>query len=122
VLEGRAIQDVWIVPNRTLRVQSKSHVRNRYGTTLRIYDPVGRSWKVYWNNPVNGSYNYLEGKVLDSEIVQLGSDANGNNIRWQFVGIMADSFHWIGEISSDDKVTWALQTEFFGKRKVLVNS
>ena len=39
VLEGRAIQDVWILPGVF------------YGTTLRIYDPGIDAWHILWSDP-----------------------------------------------------------------------
>ena len=37
-LQGRAIQDVWIVPAREGRAEGEGD--RMYGTTLRIYDPA----------------------------------------------------------------------------------
>ena len=37
-LEGRAVQDVWIMPARTNRNAGLSATNNMYGTTLRIWD------------------------------------------------------------------------------------
>jgi hypothetical protein len=42
VLEGRAIQDVWMIPrlqDRQPGIQPLPGAGNWYGTTLRIYDP-----------------------------------------------------------------------------------
>src|SRR5205809_8147501 len=39
-LEGRAVQDVWIVPPRGQRQGDAIALSNRYGTTLRVYDPA----------------------------------------------------------------------------------
>ena len=36
VLEGRAIQDVWIMPRRSDRTPSTDKANNMYGTTLRV--------------------------------------------------------------------------------------
>src|SRR5215510_13905903 len=52
VLEGRAVQDVWILrappPDRATD-QDKGF--NTYGTTLRIWDPLIEAWRVTWINP-----------------------------------------------------------------------
>src|SRR5208337_1967054 len=47
VLEGRAIQDVWISPPRNQR-KTISTTRNTYGTTLRVYDPNMAAWHILW--------------------------------------------------------------------------
>jgi len=40
VLDGRAIQDVWILPGLF------------YGTTLRVYDPGLDAWHILWHDPL----------------------------------------------------------------------
>ncbi|MEQ1585397.1 MAG: putative glycolipid-binding domain-containing protein [Cyclobacteriaceae bacterium] len=113
-LEGRAIQDLWIIPKRTLRSETISKTRNRYGTTLRIYNSSLGKWKIYWLNPVTGVSNELIASHIGNEIIQTGIDSSGNPMRWIFSNIKEDSFHWRGESSTDGGLTWKLNTEFFG--------
>ncbi len=118
VLEGRAIQDVWIVPSRELRHPDLPPNRgNRYGTTLRVYEPGTGLWHVTWVNPVRGVTNTLVGRKEGARIVQEGRDSEGGLIRWTFSDITADSFHWRGEGSKDGGKTWSLGTEFLGRRR-----
>src|SRR5688572_27767022 len=72
VLEGRAIQDLWIAPARPdrLRPDSQSPDGNRYGTTLRVYDPKIDAWRLTWWNPVTGVETRLIGRRVGSQIVQ----------------------------------------------------
>lgn len=116
VLEGRAIQDVWIVPKRERRTALTSRERNRYGTTLRIYDPASGEWRVSWFNPVSGAANQLTARRRGDDIVQEGALADGTRIRWAFTEITARAFHWLGESSRDGGTTWRLETEFFARR------
>lgn len=116
VLEGRAIQDVWIVPERAARDQRLSKERNRYGTTLRVFDPETGVWNVTWINPVSGAINQLVGQARGDDIVQEGFRPDGSRIRWSFRAITPDSFHWRGEVSLDQGATWLLETEFHGHR------
>jgi hypothetical protein len=115
VLEGRAIQDVFIVPRREAR-DSTVKQGDRYGSTLRMYDAAADSWRISWRNPVTGARDELVGKKIGNEIVQEGIDDNGNKFRWIFDNITTDSFHWFGERSYDGGVSWKFEVEFFATR------
>ena len=104
VLEGRAIQDVWILPSIF------------YGTTLRIYDPGLDAWHILWNDPLKQYYTRQIGRARGNDIVQEGEDDTGTAVRWSFTEITPDSFHWLGERSPDGGKTWRLQVEFFARR------
>ncbi len=116
VLEGRAVQDVWISPPRALRRPGMMALGNRYGTTLRVYDPAKDVWHVTWINPVTGVRNTLVGRRQGDEIVQEGTDTHGSLMRWTFSDLRPASFRWRGESSSDGGRTWRLDAEFFGRR------
>jgi hypothetical protein len=116
VLEGRAIQDVWIVPPRGSRQPGLPTGGNRYGTSLRVYDPGKDVWHVTWNNPVTGVTNTLVGRKQGDAIVQEGTDAGGTLVRWTFDRLTGHSFRWRGEVSTDAGKTWRLQAEFHGRR------
>ncbi|ACU91687.1 MAG: hypothetical protein E6494_06775 [Capnocytophaga sp.] len=47
VLEGTAIQDVFIVPSRSERLQNKQPDAE-YGTTLRIFNPRSSTWDIFY--------------------------------------------------------------------------
>src|SRR5450631_502557 len=59
ILEGRAIQDVYIVPKRSLRTPFSSKTRNRYGTTIRDFDETIHARRFDWCNPVCGASDQL---------------------------------------------------------------
>jgi len=116
VLEGRAVQDVWIMPGRNERPANPDRIRNRYGTTLRVWDASIRAWRVTWINPVTGARNELIGRRDGRDLVQLGTHADGTPIRWIFTDLTPDSFRWIGEALQSDGKTWKLEAEFHGRR------
>jgi hypothetical protein len=112
VLEGRAIQDVWIVPPRgPARTGDAICAVQPYGTTLRVYDPALDAWRVQWTDPVTQSFFIMTGRKEGDDIVQLGQGPGGNLIRWSFREIKPDSFLWRGEVSADG-TTWQTQVEF----------
>jgi len=50
-LEGRAIQDVWIMPRLAQRNANLDKQFNMYGTTLRVWDSSIQAWRITWINP-----------------------------------------------------------------------
>lgn len=116
-LEGRAIQDVWIVPPRGAARQGDAAANvNSYGTTLRVYDPRIDAWHIQWTDPVTQTYFTMIGRRQGDDIVQLGKGPDGNLIRWSFAEITPNSFRWRGEVSADDGATWRLNVEFLARR------
>jgi hypothetical protein len=116
VLEGRAVQDIWIMPRRSERTTNLDKTRNMYGTTLRVWDPSIQAWRVTWINPVTGRRDELIGRWSGKDVVQVGTHADGTPIRWMFTEITPDSFHWSGEALQPDGKTWKLEGEFRAKR------
>lgn len=117
VLEGRAIQDVFIAPPRSARGGGvPAGKRNSYGTTLRVYDPKSDTWSITWISTVNARRTTLTGRKQGEEIVQEGTDEDGDRIRWIFSDITPDSFRWRGEVSHDQGKTWFKGAEFFLRR------
>ncbi len=116
VLEGRAIQDVWIMPRVSERTADTGKANNMYGTTQRIWDPALQAWRIRWINPVTGRRDEQIGRRIGSDIVQAGTHHDGTPTRWRFTEITPDSFHWIGEALNPDGQTWKLEAEFLAKR------
>jgi hypothetical protein len=116
VLEGRALQDVWIVPARDLKRAPQPEYGDFYGTTLRVFDPVLDAWHILWSDPVKQLYLRQLGRAQGKDIVQEGKAADGALTRWTFREITPESFHWLGERSADEGATWQLQVEFFARR------
>lgn len=110
VLEGRAVQDVWIVPERALRSEKSQTADNRYGSTIRYFDRNAGLWRIVWLNPVSGAINTLQGKRIGNRIVLEGTKA-GSPMRWTFEDIEADRFVWRGE-ERTEAGAWRLGAEF----------
>jgi len=116
VLEGRAVQDVWIMPRRPERGVELDRNCNMYGTTIRVWDPALQAWRVTWVNPVNGGRDELIGRWSGKDVVQVGTHSDGTPIRWIFSQITPDSFRWTGEALERDGNTWRLEGEFRARR------
>jgi hypothetical protein len=109
VLEGRAIQDIWIRPKRP-------EPSTMYGTTLRVFDPGIGGWHIIWSDPLNRDYSRQIGRAEGNDIVQIGDDSRGLQTRWRFTEITSDSFHWIGEERFFEGDPWQITYEHFARR------
>jgi hypothetical protein len=106
VLQGRAIQDVWMIPRLEERRPGIEQLRgagNWYGTTLRIYDPNLNAWRILWNDPATNFFSQQTGRARGRDIVQEGPDPRGGSMRWTFSEIEPTAFHWTAERSPDDQ-------------------
>ncbi|MGA8143728.1 MAG: hypothetical protein WB987_07555 [Candidatus Acidiferrales bacterium] len=116
VLEGRAIQDVWIMPRVADRTPGLEKTNNMYGSTLRVWDASIQAWRIRWINPVTGHREDQIGRRIGTDIVQIGGRVDGTPTRWRFTEIAPDSFHWIGDSLRADGSMWILEGEFRAMR------
>jgi hypothetical protein len=116
VLEGRAVQDVWIMPRSSERNAESDRTNNMYGTTLRVWDAAIQAWRIRWFNPVSGHEERQTGRMVGNEIVQTGARVDGTPTRWRFSDITTESFRWLGEALDADGKTWKLEGEFRARR------
>lgn len=114
VLEGRAVQDVWIMPRHSKRDADIDKTMNMYGTTLRVWDSSTNAWRITWTNPAGNHHEQQIGKWSGKDVVQVGTRPDGTQTRWSFTEITADSFHWLGEAMQTDG-RWKVEGEFRAK-------
>lgn len=92
ILDGRAMQDVWIVPTRA--EQRAGAPLYEYGTSVRFFDPAINAWRSTWIGPVQGSVRPFLAQRRGDEIVLSGQQLDGQDIEWVFANIQANSFSW----------------------------
>jgi len=110
VLEGRAVQDVWIVPPRG---RSGSEEPYEYGTSLRFYDPTQRAWRSTWIGPMrNWIIKFIARRVNDEILMQSQGE---ESYRWVFSNISEDSFNWRNEFEVGPG-EWRLEQRFTARR------
>lgn len=114
-LEGRAVEDVWIVPPRPQR-SNEGPPPGEYGVTLRFYDPRINAWRSTWHGPVNGIVWPFIARQEGEEMVLSRTEEDGSLTRWIFSRIEQDSFYWRSVNSSDGGETWRLDQEMFATR------
>ena len=93
VLEGRAIQDVWIAPKRSLRV-AEENATGDYGATIRFYDAIIGAWRSTWIGPVKGKIIPFIARQINDEIVLEGKLDTETEVKWIFSEITKKSFRW----------------------------
>jgi hypothetical protein len=81
-LEGRAMQDVWIMPTVGDRTALPNKKMNIYGTTLRVWDPTTQAWQITWTNPAGDHHERQIGRRVGQDIVQIGTRPDGTTTRW----------------------------------------
>lgn len=116
VLEGRAIQDVWILPARDADPSPSLGDWTFFGTTLRLYDPDLDAWHILWGDARTRYLSRQLGHAEGGRIVQDGSDAFPGAVRWSFNDISDDGFRWMAERSLDGGATWRREVEFLARR------
>jgi hypothetical protein len=113
IIDGRAMQDVWIGYPRQGATEERS-----IGTSLRFFDQKSRVWRVVWVAPDTGAVTTVEGGAVGNRIVLNGENADGSLRRWSFNDIQTNSFVWRGESSVDGGKTWRITAEYRMTRRV----
>jgi hypothetical protein len=112
VLDGRAIQDVWIVYPSGARKDREVY------TDLRYYDPKTGLWSASFIDVEHASVaRFTGGAVSDDRIVLDTRDFDGKDTRWSINDIRPESFVWREEESHDGGKTWHLLAEDHMKRR-----
>ena len=109
ILEGRALQDIWIW-------RDPVRAERSMGTTIRFFDPKRQTWRVVWTTPFALAVTMLEGGGDRHRIVLEGDGGSRGRLRWSFNDITAHDFNWRGELSTDGGKTWRLREDHHMRR------
>ena len=111
VLDGRAVQDVW------MSIDEKSGKAVPEGTTIRFYDGKIDAWRSVWISPTQGVVKTFVAHQIGNEIVLEGKTTEGYPLKWIFSDITPESFRWRAEETRDNGKTWALKEEMQIRRR-----
>jgi hypothetical protein len=115
VMDGRAIQDLWVVD------PSPGHAEREVYSDLRYFVPKTRSWTSIFVDPEHASMARFSGDAAaDGRIVLHTSDLGSKENRWSFDDIQPNSFVFRDEASADDGKTWKLLAEYHMTRRSAV--
>lgn len=92
VLDGTAIQDIFICPSREERLENPQ-ADAEYGSTLRIYNQMTKAWDVFYGctGCAGGGFR-LEARKVGSTIVL--TEITMRKMQWIFSDMTDTSFHW----------------------------
>jgi hypothetical protein len=111
VLDGRAVQDLEVVPS-----SDRPGETTTIATALRVYDPAAGVVRVSYFSPVRGQFANLVAIGWRDGIRQDGTQNDGRPIRWNFSSITDDSYVWDAWVSGDDGATWTHVEHIEGRR------
>jgi hypothetical protein len=117
ILEGRAIQDVWMIPRLVERPNAPPFPVAGNWFDIRVYDPDIDAWRIYWIDPARNVFRQQIGRQRGDDIVQEGKTESGALSRWSFTDITPNSFHWLGESSTSEGASWQLVVEVLAQRR-----
>ncbi len=115
ILEGRAVQDVWIIPTRENRGKP-GMPDGEYGSAIRFYSEKENAWKVTWVGPMKDRLSTFIAKKIGDEIVLEATNETEFQMKWIFSEIEENKFRWRCIISEDGE-NWNLTQEMLVKRK-----
>lgn len=111
ILDGTAIQDIFIVPSRSEMLMHEQKDAE-YGTTIRIYNPLSTAWDIFYG--CTGSAKRLEARKVDDR-VEL-TELSEQKMKWVFSDITSNGFHW-QKIISEDGENLKIEAELYATRK-----
>lgn len=111
VLEGTAVQDVFICPSRKARIKDYQPDA-AYATTVRMYNPNTEAWDILYTEL--GGATLLEGRREGDKIVQ--TEVSEKKIKWVFSEMTDTSFHWQRIVQRSDN-SWETEAELYAVRR-----
>lgn len=112
VLEGRGIQDVWIVPPRMARATAAASYE--YGTSIRFYDAGIGGWQSIWIGPMHHVVRTFVARRVEDRVMLETTPGATPRMRWSFSDMAAKKFRWTNEVHEDGR--WRIQQTFEAAR------
>ena len=113
VMDGRAIEDLWIV------YPSGAGEDREVYADVRYFDPKSGTWPaIFIDLQIASVATFTGGAVGDERIVLDSQDlVAGQTRRWSFNDIRPDSLVFRDDASRDGGKTWTLKSEYHMKRR-----
>ena len=111
ILEGLAIQDIFICPSRATRT-TNPQPDAAYATTVRMYNPGKKAWDILYTEW--GCATCLEGRRENGKLVQ--TVVSNDRLRWVFSEMTPHAFRWERQETEDGK-NWKVAAYLRAVRK-----
>jgi hypothetical protein len=113
VMDGRAMEDLWIV------YPSEAGKDREVYADLRYFDTKSGTWPAIFIDPQDASFATFKGGAVGDDRIVLDSQdlVAGQTRRWSFNDIRDDSLLFRDDASSDGGKTWRLKSEYHMKRR-----
>ena len=111
VLDGMAVQDLFIAPSREERLRNKQPDAE-YGTTLRIFNPKTMAWDIFYG--CMGEAIQLTARKVGEEIIL--TENTTEKMRYVFSDITTSSFLWRKERMNENN-EWQTVAKVTADRK-----
>ncbi len=111
ILDGTAVQDLFIVPSRAERIKHPQ-TDAEYGTTLRIYNPKNKTWDIFYG--CTGTAFQLTGQKINDEIIL--TENNEKRMRYVFYELTSSTFKWRKE-KCNNKGDWYIVAKVSAKKQ-----
>ncbi|MEO0572505.1 MAG: hypothetical protein AAF039_12430 [Bacteroidota bacterium] len=103
ILQGRAIQDIWMIPGLANNESDEFH---EYGTTIRTFNPKTNRWKAVWVGPIQNQFFVFDITDSDEAIILTETKNPKLEMKWSFYDISENSFQWKSEIKIKGSDRW----------------
>ena len=114
ILNGYAIQDVFILPPRSKATNPDTLF---YGVGIRIYDETLNKWESVWVDTSNKKLEFREASSKDGEIVLFQTNAKGEKLKITYFEITEQSFEWKQEVFDTTKENWIVTQLIHAKKR-----
>jgi hypothetical protein len=112
ILEGRGVQDVWIVPRRAERAAHSDLYE--YGASLRFFDEKLGAWQSTWIGPMHGVVRTFVARGIGDQVMLETTEGEVPRMRWSFFDIQTNTFSWRNELWTEHG--WRVQQTFAARR------
>jgi len=113
VMDGRAMEDLWIV------YPTEAGKEREVYADLRYFDTKSGTWPAIFIDPQDASFATFKGGAVGDDRIVLDSQdlVAGQTRRWSFNDIRDDSLVFRDDASSDGGKSWTLKSEYHMKRR-----